>query len=248
MKIDIITIFPTFFQPFLETSMIRKALMHQHVDIQVHDLRTFSKNKHKKVDDTPYGGGAGMVMTFQPFYDAIHHLKTPESIVILLTPQGQMFNQEKATQLAKRSHIILLCGHYEGIDHRIMEFVDYELSIGDYVLTGGEIPAMIVADAVTRLVPGVLHDESRDTDSLQTGMLKYPQYTKPEVYMERVVPEVLRSGNHQEIENWRLEQSLLQTYLKRPDLIKKAKLSPNEQKLLEHIKKHNKRPRKIKLS
>jgi tRNA (guanine37-N1)-methyltransferase len=241
MKIDIISIFPDFFKPFLETSMIRKAIMYQHVEINVHDLRFYSSNKHKKVDDTPYGGGAGMVMTFQPFYDAIQALKKINSLVVLLTPQGELFNQTKANKLSKKDHLILLCGHYEGIDHRIMEYVDLELSIGDYVLTGGEIPAMIVADAITRLLPGVLHHESRDTDSLQIGILKYPQYTKPEVYNNHPVPEVLLSGNHQDIEKWRLEQSLLQTYLKRPDLIKKAKLSENELKVLEKIKKTNKK-------
>lgn len=236
MIIDIVTIFPDFFTPFLETSMIRKALDKQYVKINIHNLREHTTNKHKKIDDTPYGGGAGMLMTIQPFEAVINALKTKDSIVILLSPQGQLFSQPKAIELATHKHIILLCGHYEGVDARIQAYIDMELSIGDYVLTGGEIPAMIVADAITRLIPGVLHEESAQADSLQNGLLKYPQYTKPEHYKGMTVPDVLLSGHHQQIETWRQQEQLRQTLVKRPDLLKKVKLDPETKTMLEDIK------------
>ncbi|TVP85382.1 MAG: tRNA (guanosine(37)-N1)-methyltransferase TrmD [Acholeplasmataceae bacterium] len=236
MIIDIITIFPDFFTPFLETSMIRKALEKQYVKINIHNLRDHTTNKHKKIDDTPYGGGAGMLMTIQPFEAVISALKTKDSVVILLSPQGELLSQPKAIELATKTHIILLCGHYEGVDARIQAYIDMELSIGDYVLTGGEIPAMIVADAITRLIPGVLHEESAQADSLQNGLLKYPQYTKPEHYKGMAVPDVLLSGHHQQIESWRKQEQLRQTLVKRPDLLKKVKLDPESKTMLEAIK------------
>lgn len=236
MIIDIITIFPDFFTPFLETSMIRKALEKQYVKINIHNLRDHTTNKHKKIDDTPYGGGAGMLMTIQPFEAVISALKTKDSVVILLSPQGELLSQPKAIELATKTHIILLCGHYEGVDARIQAYIDMELSIGDYVLTGGEIPAMIVADAITRLIPGVLHEESAQADSLQNGLLKYPQYTKPEHYKGMAVPDVLLSGHHQQIESWRKQEQLRQTLVKRPDLLKKVKLDPEAKVMLESIK------------
>lgn len=236
MIIDIITIFPDFFTPFLETSMIRKALEKQYVKINIHNLRDHTTNKHKKIDDTPYGGGAGMLMTIQPFEAVISALKTKDSVVILLSPQGELLSQPKAIELATKTHIILLCGHYEGVDARIQAYIDMELSIGDYVLTGGEIPAMIVADAITRLIPGVLHEESAQADSLQNGLLKYPQYTKPEHYKGMAVPDVLLSGHHQQIESWRKQEQLKQTLVKRPDLLKKVKLDPETKAMLESIK------------
>ncbi len=236
MIIDIITIFPDFFTPFLETSMIRKALEKQYVKINIHNLRDHTTNKHKKIDDTPYGGGAGMLMTIQPFEAVISALKTKDSVVILLSPQGELLSQPKAIELATKTHIILLCGHYEGVDARIQAYIDMELSIGDYVLTGGEIPAMIVADAITRLIPGVLHEESAQADSLQNGLLKYPQYTKPEHYKGMAVPDVLLSGHHQQIESWRKQEQLKQTLVKRPDLLKKVKLDPEAKVMLESIK------------
>lgn len=241
MNIDIITIFPEFFNPFLETSIIKRAIEQKIVSINAHQLRDYSKNKHKKVDDTPYGGGAGMLMTLQPLDDAITKLKEKNSKVILLSPQGEKFTQKKAIKLAKESHLILICGHYEGIDARIENYIDEELSIGDYVLTGGEIPAMIVSDAVIRLVPGVIHEDSSEEDSLQNGWLKYPQYTKPNDYKGHLVPDVLLSGNHQEIMKWREEMRLKNTVLKRPDLLKNIKKTDVQAKKIEEIKRNSKK-------
>lgn len=238
MKIDILTIFPEFFIPFLETSIIKRAIDQKIVSIQAHQLRDYSKNKHKKVDDTPYGGGVGMLMTMQPLDDAISHLKKQNTKVYLLSPQGKLFNQKKAIKLAKEEHLILICGHYEGIDARIEHLIDGEISIGDYVLTGGEIPAMIVSDAVIRLIPGVIHEDSSEEDSLQNGWLKYPQYTKPSNYKGLLVPDVLISGNHQEILKWREEMRLKNTVIKRPDLLKSIKKTDAETKNIEEIRKN----------
>lgn len=235
MKIDILTIFPEFFDAFLATSIIKRGIDDGFIDIQTHQLREYSSLKHQRIDDTPYGGGAGMLMMFPPFYEAIHTLKREKTKVIMLSPQGQVFDQKKATELAKEEHIILLCGHYEGIDARIEALIDEELSIGNYVLTGGEIPAMIIADAVSRLVPGVIHEESSETDSLQQGWLKYPQYTKPEEYKGYKVPEILLSGHHEQIATWRKEQSVQRTALKRPDLLKDLTLSKEELKILKKV-------------
>lgn len=239
MKIDIITIFPEFFQTFLETSIIKRAIEQDLVEINLHQLRDYSHQKHNKIDDTPYGGGVGMLMQFPPFYDVINKLKTDDSYVIMLSPQGKVFNQKKATNLASIKHLILICGHYEGIDARIEAFIDEEISIGDYVLTGGEIPAMILSDAVIRLIPGVIQEASFMEDSLQNGWLKYPQYTKPESYKGYHVPEILRSGHHKNIEDWRQKESIKRTYHKRPDLIKKIKLTDQEKMILEEIKSEN---------
>ena len=239
MRIDIITIFPEFFDIFTETSMIKKAIMQKYVEIQIINLRTYSQLKHQKVDDTPYGGGAGMLLAFPPLFEAIQDLKTEDTYVILLSPQGQVFDQKKAIDLSLKKHVILICGHYEGVDARILDYVDLELSIGNYVLTGGEIPAMIVADAITRLIPGVLHEDSSQTDSLQKGLLKYPQYTKPENYKDHCVPEILLSGHHGNINQWRLYESLKQTYLKRPDLLKDINLDEAQINLLKKIEDEN---------
>lgn len=236
MKIDILTIFPEFFDGFLSTSIIKRAIECDQVIIKTHQIRDFSKRKHQYIDDTPYGGGVGMLMQFPPFYEAINHLKNDKTKVILLSPQGKLFNQEIATKLAKEEHLILLCGHYEGVDARVESIIDEELSIGDYVLTGGEIPAMIVSDAITRLLPDVIHEDSSQEDSLQNGWLKYPQYTKPEHYKDFSVPDILLSGHHQNIEKWRKRQQVLKTYLKRPDLLEKIDLTEEEKKILEEIK------------
>lgn len=232
MIIDIVTLFPEFFDPFLNTSIIKRGIDSKKIQIRLHQIRDFSHNKHKKIDDTPYGGGAGMLMQFPPFYDVIHRLKTESTTVIMLSPQGRLFQQQTAIGLAEKKHLILLCGHYEGIDARVESLIDMEISIGDYVLTGGEIPAMIVADTVSRLIPGVIQEESAEEDSLQNGWLKYPQYTKPEHYKGFTVPEVLISGNHQKIAAWRKEQSVINTFSKRPDLIEKIQLSDEEIKIL----------------
>ena len=237
MKIDILTIFPEFFDSFLTTSIIKRAIELNQVEIHTHQMRDFSKRKHNYIDDTPYGGVAGMLIQFPPIYEAIHQLKNSKTKVIMLSPQGRLFNQEIATSLAKEEHLVLLCGHYEGFDARIEDFIDDELSIGDYVLTGGEIPAMILSDAVTRLLPGVIHEESAQSDSLQQGWLKYPQYTKPEVYKGYQIHEILKSGHHGNIEKWRKEQSIYRTMTKRPDLFHKIKLTKEEKKIVENLTK-----------
>jgi len=238
MIIDIVTIFPEFFDAFVNTSIMRRAQQAGLVTFRCHQIRDYSDRKNYYVDDTPYGGGAGMLMQFPPFYKIINKLKTKDSKVILLSPQGKVFNQAKATSYAQTTkHIILLCGHYEGIDARVLNFIDEEISIGDYVLTGGEIPAMIISDAVVRLLPGVIDDDSKDTDSLQHGWLKYPQYTKPDSYEGFDVPDILKSGHHKNIENWRKEQSIKATYEKRPDLIEKMDLSDEEKTILSKFKK-----------
>jgi tRNA (guanine37-N1)-methyltransferase len=236
MKIDIITIFPNFFNEFLSTSIIKRAINQELVTINIHDLRDYALNKHKTIDDTPYGGGVGMLMSFPPFYECLKKLKTTESLVVMLSPQGQVWNQSLATQTAlTKKHLILLCGHYEGIDARVLKFVDLELSIGDYVLTGGELAAMVIADSITRLVPNVINEASYLEDSHQNGLLKYPQYTKPEEYQGFKVPDVLLSGHHKNINEFRLYESLKATYQKRPDLLTNAKLTEAEEKVLAKV-------------
>lgn len=237
MIIDIITIFPNFFDRFIETSIIKRAILKEKVKIRIHDLREYSFNKHKQIDDTPYGGGVGMLMTFPPFYECLEKIKTDESKVIFLSPQGEVFNQTTASKYAEdEKHLIILCGHYEGVDARILEYVDYEVSIGDYVLTGGEVAAMVITDAITRLIPGVITPESYLEDSHQNGLLKYPQYTKPEVYKGHQVPEILLSGHHENIRKWRQKESLKTTYTKRPDLLNKKALTTEETNILKKIK------------
>lgn len=240
MKIDILTLFPEFFYPFLRTSIIKRGIEDGFIDIKTHQLREYSSLKHQRIDDTPYGGGAGMLMMFPPFYEAIKTLKREDSYVIMTSPQGQLLDQKKVTELSQKKHIIILCGHYEGIDARVEHLVDEELSIGNYILTGGEMPAMILADAVSRLVPGVIHEESSETDSLQKGWLKYPQYTKPEVYEGYKVPDILLSGHHQLISDWRKEQSIHRTLTKRPDLIKQIELTEEEKKMIDKLSKPKK--------
>ncbi|MBU1093304.1 MAG: tRNA (guanosine(37)-N1)-methyltransferase TrmD [Firmicutes bacterium] len=240
MIIDIVTIFPEFFDTFLSTSIIKRAITQQQVNIRLHQIRDYSHHKHHNIDDTPYGGGVGMLMTFPPFYDVIMKLKTEKSIVIYLSPQGKLFNQKMAKKLAQSDHLVLLCGHYEGVDARIEALIDMEVSIGDYVLTGGEIPAMIISDAVTRLLPDVIHEDSAEEDSLQNGWLKFPQYTKPETYKGHNVPELLLSGHHQKIADWRKEQQIRTTFNKRRDLIKGIKMTKEEQIILDKVKNESK--------
>ena len=237
MKIDILTIFPEFFDAFLNTSKIKHAIEDGQANITCHQLRDYAIRKHANIDDTPYGGGVGMLMQFPPFYEAIQSLKQQHTKVYLMSPQGKLFNQKMAEKLSRESHIILLCGHYEGVDARVLDIIDGEISIGDYVLTGGEIPAMIVTDAMVRLIPDVIHEQSSAEDSLSNGWLKYPQYTKPETYKGYTVPDILLSGHHANIESWRKEQSIKQTYKKRKDLIKHIKLTDEEKQILDQIKK-----------
>lgn len=222
MKIDILTLFPEFFQILKGYSIIGRAIEDSIIEIECTNIRDFSKNKHKKVDDYPFGGGPGMVMKPEPIYDAIEHVKRQGSKVIYLSPQGRVLNQEIANLLAKEDHLVLLCGHYEGIDNRIIQnYVDEEISIGDYVLTGGEIPAMVLIDNITRLIPGVLSSEESFTDeSHYNGLLEHPQYTRPRDFMGISVPDILLSGDHKRIEEWRKTQAYAKTLEKRPDLLK----------------------------
>jgi len=221
MKFDVLTLFPEMFET-LKQSVIGKAVEKELIDINLINIRDFSKDKHKKVDDTPYGGGAGMVMRPDVVYDAYKSIKDEKAKVIYMTPQGKTLNQEMVENLSKQEHLIILCGHYEGIDQRVIDkIVDEEISIGDYVLTGGEIPAMVLIDSVSRYVQGVLKQESIKEESFSNGLLEYPQYTRPEVFEGESVPEVLLSGHHGNIEKWRKEKTLEITQTKRPDLLKK---------------------------
>lgn len=220
MKFDVLTLFPEMFEP-LRQSIIGKAIEKKLIELNLVNIRDFSKDKHKKVDDTPYGGGAGMVMRPDVVYDAYQSVKEEKAKVIYMSPQGKKLNQQIVEKLSKESHLIILCGHYEGIDQRVLdEIVDEEISIGDYVLTGGEIPAMVLIDSVSRYVEGVLKQDSIQEESFSNGLLEYPQYTRPEIFEGRMVPEILLSGHHQNIEKWRKERSFEITKKKRPDLLK----------------------------
>ena len=233
MQFDVLTLFPEMFKS-LDESIIGRAKEKGLININLVNIRDFSKNKHKKVDDTPYGGGAGMVMMPDVVYDAYKSLDSKDAKVIYMSPQGQKLNQKKVVELSKEKHIILLCGHYEGIDQRVIdEIVDEEISIGDYVLTGGELPAMIVIDSVSRYIEGVLKDDSTKEESFSEGLLEYPQYTRPEVFNGKQVPEVLLSGHHENIDKWRREQSLKNTKKKRPDLLENIELSEKDKRILE---------------
>lgn len=221
MKIDILTLFPEMYAGFLTESILKRAIEQNYVEIKLHNIRDYSKDPHKKVDDYGFGGGKGMVLMPQPIYDALEALKTPSSKVIMLTPQGIPYTQACAYQLSKESHLILLCGHYEGFDERIRSMVDLEISIGDYVLTGGELPSMVLTDSIVRLLNGVIEEESHIQDSFHNQLLDYPVYTKPVDFMGMKVPEVLLSGHHKNIETWRQEESLNKTAQRRPDLLEK---------------------------
>lgn len=223
MRFDVLTLFPEMFSAVKE-SIIGRAEEAELIEINPVNIRDFANNKHNRVDDYPYGGGAGMVMQAQPIYDAYKSLAGDDKTipVIYMSPQGKKLTQSMASELAKHNHVILLCGHYEGVDERIIEeIVTDEVSIGDYVLTGGELPAMVLIDVVSRLIPGVLADDSTKEESFSNGLLEYPQYTRPEEFMGRKVPEVLLSGHHANIKKWREEQSLLRTKQKRPELLDK---------------------------
>jgi tRNA (guanine37-N1)-methyltransferase len=227
MKIDILTIFPSMVVGPLQESILGRAQKNKLVSITVHDLRKYTLDKHRSVDTKPYGGGPGMVMRVEVIDRAIKDLKTKESKVILLTPQGKVFKQTMASKLSKEKHLVLICGHYEGFDERIRKLVNEEISIGDYVLTGGELPAMVVVDAAVRLLPGVVGNaESIKSESFAKNRLEYPQYTRPDDYQGMKVPEVLLKGNHKEIEKWRNEQSEMRTKKRRSDLITKIDLKP----------------------
>ncbi|MGI6586718.1 MAG: tRNA (guanosine(37)-N1)-methyltransferase TrmD [Lutisporaceae bacterium] len=241
MRIDILTLFPEMFEAVLKESIIGRAVDKKLLELEFHNIRDYSDNKHKKVDDYPYGGGLGMIMQCQPIFAAVEAIREKlgeKPHIILMSPQGRTFDQSKAEELSCYKNITIICGHYEGIDERVTEaLVDEEISIGDFVLTGGEIAAMAVVDATCRLVPGVLkEDASYSVESFSQGLLEYPQYTRPPVFMGMPVPEILLSGHHENIEKWRRYQSLKRTYERRPDLLSKAELSQEDIKLLDKIK------------
>ncbi|ACI18596.1 tRNA (guanosine(37)-N1)-methyltransferase TrmD [Dictyoglomus thermophilum] len=238
LRIDIITIFPEMFRGPFDVSILKKAQDRGFVEIKVHNLRDFTEDKHRTVDDYPYGGGSGMVMKPEPIFKAVKTLRKEKSEVILLSPSGDLFNQKIAEELSKKDHLILICGRYEGVDERVKKIITREISIGDYVLTGGEIPAMVLVDAIVRLIPGVLGDpNSLKEESFQWGILEYPQYTHPREFEGMEVPEILLSGNHKEIRRWRRKEALRKTFLKRPDLLEKVELTQEDLELLEEIKK-----------
>ena len=223
MKIDILTLFPQMFAP-LKESIIGRAVDKKILEINIVDIREFSKDKHKKCDDYPFGGGAGMLMTIQPLYDAIKSVKREKSKLIFPSPQGRLFTQNVAKELSEEEHLIFICGHYEGVDERLFSLFEIdEISLGDFVLTGGELPSMVMVDALCRLVDGVLNKESLENESFSNGLLEYPQYTRPASFMGLEVPEILLSGNHEEVNKWRAEQSLKRTKERRKDLLKKKK-------------------------
>lgn len=241
MRIDILTLFPEMFAGPFDHSIIKRAQEQGIVDIIIHNIRDYTHDRHRTVDDYPYGGGAGMVLKPEPIFEAVEAIKVTgkETTVILLSPQGHLFSQKIAWELSSKPHLVLICGHYEGIDERVRDnLVDEELSIGDYILSGGEVAAMAVVDAVVRLLPGAVGSEiSVKNDSHSSGLLQYPQYTRPETYRGWSVPGVLLSGNHREIARWRHQQSLLRTFERRPDLLEEAILSEEDREFVEALKK-----------
>ena len=220
MKIDVLTLFPNMFNSIFNESIIKRALDNKLVEINIHNIRDYSKDPHKKVDDTPYGGGPGMVLMCQPIFDAVKALRNDNSKVILLTPGGILYKQSIAIDLSHEKHLIIICGHYEGFDERIKTICDMEISIGDYILTGGEIPCMVLIDSLTRLIDGVIRKESYENESFTNNLLDYPTYTKPRTYEGLSVPDVLVNGDHAKIDKWRYEQQIKLTKDNRPNLLK----------------------------
>lgn len=241
MLFDVFTIFPDGLKPYLEISILQRAVKNGLLDVHLHDIREWTSDRHHTTDDTPYGGGGGMVMKCEPVFTAIEDVlgAPPACPVILMTPQGRTFTQQVAQELSAYPHLALLCGRYEGIDERIREhLITDQISIGDYVLTGGELPALVLIDAITRLIPGALGDpDGAQDDSFASGLLEYPHYTRPAEFRGWGVPEVLQSGNHGAIVRWRREQSLLRTLNKRPDLLEKFDLTPADRKFLARLQK-----------
>jgi len=239
MLIDILTIFPQIFLPYLEVGMLKQALDSGIAEINIHNLRDYSVNRHKTVDDAPFGGKRGMILMPEPIYLGVQKLKNKsphQAKVVLLSPQGKQFKQSMAEELALLPHLILICGRYEGVDERVKDLVvDEEISIGDYILTGGELPALVITDAVTRLLPGVLDEEVTQEESFSSGLLDYPQYTRPRTFKEQSVPEVLLSGNHQAIQEFRRNESIKRTFFSRPELLDKAELNKKDKEFLKKL-------------
>lgn len=236
MNITICTLFPELFEPFFMTSIMKKAQLQEFVTFKTVDIRTYTTDKHNRVDDSPFGGGAGLVMKVQPIADMLKDIKKPNSKVVYLTPVAPLFNQPKAKELSLETDLILLCGHYEGVDERVLTYVDEVLSIGDYILTGGEVAAMVVVEAVVRLIDGVISSDSTLEESFESNLLEYPQYTRPASYDGMDVPEVLLSGHHLNVQEWREKESLKRTLKYRPDLLEKATLTKKQQQILAKIK------------
>lgn len=241
IRFDVLTLFPDMFRAVLGDSIIKRAEERGLVELNFINIRDFTKNKHRKVDDYPYSGGGGMLMTPQPVYDAYMSIAKEldyKPYTIYMSPQGKVFNQQAAVDLSKLTHIVILCGHYEGIDQRVIDMiVDSEISVGDFVLTGGEIPAMAVIDSVSRMIPGVLANEKSYSDESHfSGLLEYPQYTRPEEFMGVKIPDILISGHHANIESWKRREALKNTLLKRPDMLENAELSPEDSKVLNELK------------
>lgn len=237
MKISVLTLFPEMFASVLNSSIMGRAIESGSVSVELVNIRDFSASKHKNADDTPFGGGAGMVMMPQPVFDAMEQIGEPEAWRVYLSPKGHALDDRKARELVQQKHLVLLCGHYEGMDQRVIDHcIDEEISIGDYVLTGGELAAMVVMDAAIRFVPGVLGcDESAHADSFSDGLLEYPQYTRPADFRGMPVPEVLLNGNHAHINRWRRKQQLLLTKERRPELFERAQLTKEDKKLLNEL-------------
>ncbi len=240
MKISILTMFPGMFDSFLMGPVLQRALRKESLQIEIVDIKEFSPGSFRHIDDSPFGGGAGMVMRCQPVLDALKSVKGEKSVSAAMSPAGRLFDQKTARRYAQLDHLILLCGHYEGMDERIYRHVDEEISIGDYILTGGEIAAMAVSDAVIRLLPGAIRGESTSEESFENGLLEYPQYTQPAVYEGEAVPEVLLSGNHEKIRKWRLRESLKRTLARRPDLLEGREMSAEEADIIAELMKERK--------
>ena len=249
MRFDVFTLFPSVFEPYLEASILQKAQQNQLIQIELHNIRDWAPDKHHVTDDTPYGGGGGMVMKAPPIFDAVEATlgNPPSCPLILLSPQGRPFSAALAKEFSSLPQIGLLCGRYEGIDERIREhLITDQISIGDYVLTGGELPALIMVDAISRFIPGVLGDpDGADDDSFASGLLEYPHYTKPEEFRGWHVPEVLLSGNHARIKQWRKQQSLFRTLKQRPDLLSRYPLSDSDKKLLQKIEENEEKNEEV---
>ncbi len=236
MRIDIITIFPDFVEAALSYSIVGRARERGLVQIQAHNLRDFTSDPHRTVDDYPYGGGPGMILKPEPFFEAVEAVAPGEQAhIVLLTPQGEIFTQQKARELAQKSQLVLLCGHYEGVDERVAMLADEELSLGDFVLTGGELPALAITEAVVRLLPGVLGNEASPAEESFSGLLEYPQYTRPAEYRGLQVPAVLLSGHHEQVRLWRRREALRRTWQRRPDLLARAELTEEDWRLLREL-------------
>ena len=237
MKIDVLTLFPEMFSPVTESSILGRAVGKGILDIRLTDIRDFTNDRHNRADDYPFGGGGGMVMMADPIFGALESVEADRKKIVYMSPRGRLLDSDMIKQMSQLDEFVILCGHYEGVDQRVLDYWEIEeVSIGDYVLTGGELPAMVMIDTISRLIPGVLHnDVSAEFDSFQDNLLEYPQYSRPEEWHGKKVPEVLMSGHHANIEKWRHEQSLIRTAKNRPDLLEKAELTENDKKVLETI-------------